>query len=186
MLFAAIDFTFIIPILVFVAFVGAVWGLLSMISNRNSRAQERLARLSRPQSLADIDLKMPKKERFQGVVETAKALSGPLMPGTELEQSALKTKLANAGFRSDSAVAVYLGLRFGSLLFFLLISLAYALPKHGFVLRGHHAIRIRVLDEIPYETFAGLSTEELTARVRDVFVRELGEDDAALPSAAAR
>jgi tight adherence protein C len=133
-LFAAIDFTFIIPILVFVAFVGAVWGLLSMISNRNSRAQERLARLSRPQSLADIDDKMPKKERFQGVMDTAKALSGPLMPGTELEQSALKTKLANAGFRSDSAVAVYLGLRFGSLLFFLLISLAYALPKHGFTL----------------------------------------------------
>src|SRR5215472_11197535 len=116
-----------IPLLVFVGFVGAVWGLLSMISNRNSRAQERLARLSRPQSLADMDDKMAKKERFQGVVETAKALSGPLMPTTELEQSALKTKLANAGFRSDSAVAVYLGLRFGSLLFFLVLSLMYAL-----------------------------------------------------------
>jgi tight adherence protein C len=129
--FAAIDFTFIIPLLVFVGFVGAVWGLLSMISNRNSRAQERLARLSRPQSLADIDDKMPKKERFQGVVETAKALSGPLMPHTELEQSALKTRLANAGFRSDSAVAVYLGLRFGSLVCFFLISLLYALPQYG-------------------------------------------------------
>ncbi len=136
MLFAAIDFTFIIPLLVFVGFVGAVWGLLSMISNRNSRAQERLARLSRPQSLADIDDKMPKKERFQGVVETAKALSGPLMPHTELEQSALKTKLANAGFRSDSAVAVYLGLRFGSLVFFFAVSLLYALPKYGLTLAG--------------------------------------------------
>jgi tight adherence protein C len=133
-LFAAIDFTFIIPLLVFVGFVGAVWALLSLISNRNSRAQERLARLSRPQSLVEIDLKQPKKERFQGVVETAKALSGPLMPGTELEQSALKTKLANAGFRSDSAVAVYLGLRFASLVTFFLISLAYALPKYGLTL----------------------------------------------------
>ena len=36
------------------------------------------------------------------------------MPKTELEQSALKIKLANAGFRSDSAVAVYLGIRFVS------------------------------------------------------------------------
>jgi len=133
-LFAEIDFTFLIPLLVFVGFVGAVWGVLSMISNRNSRAQERLARLSRPQSLADIDEKVPKKERFQGVMDTAKALSGPLMPGTELEQSALKTKLANAGFRSDSAVAVYLGLRFGSLLVFLVISLAYALPRYGLTL----------------------------------------------------
>jgi tight adherence protein C len=77
---------------------------------------------------------MPKKERFQGVVETAKALSGPLMPHTELEQSALKTKLANAGFRSDSAVAVYLGLRFGSLVFFFAVSLIYALPKYGFTI----------------------------------------------------
>jgi tight adherence protein C len=133
-LFAEIDFTFLLPLVVFVGFVGAVWAVLSMISNRNSRAHERLARLSRPQSLADIDEKMPKKERFQGVVETAKALSGPLMPGTELEQSALKTKLANAGFRSDSAVAVYLGMRFASLLAFFLMSLVYALPRFGFTL----------------------------------------------------
>ncbi len=136
MLFAAIDFTFLIPLVAFVGFVGAVWAVLSMISNRNSRAQERLARLSRPQSLVDIDVKMPKKERFQGVMETAKALSGPLMPGTELEQSALKTKLANAGFRSDSAVAVYLGMRFGSLLTFFAISLVYALPRYGLTISG--------------------------------------------------
>ncbi|HKI37185.1 MAG TPA: type II secretion system F family protein [Gemmataceae bacterium] len=134
MLFAAIDFTFLIPLLVFVGFVGAVWAVLSMISNRNSRAQERLVRMSRPQSLADIDEKMPKKERFHGVMETAKALSKPLMPGTELEQSALKTKLANAGFRSDSAVAVYLGMRFGSLVTFFAISLVYALPRYGLTL----------------------------------------------------
>jgi len=133
-LFAAIDFTFLIPLLVFVGFVGAVWAVLSMISNRNSRAQERLVRMSRPQSLADIDEKMPKKERFHGVMETAKALSKPLMPGTELEQSALKTKLANAGFRSDSAVAVYLGMRFGSLVTFFAISLVYALPRYGLTL----------------------------------------------------
>ncbi len=134
MLFAAIDFTFLIPLVVFVGFVGAVWAVLSMVSNRNSRAQERLARLSRPQSLVDMDVKMPKKERFQGVMDTAKALSAPLMPGTELEQSALKTKLANAGFRSDSAVSVYLGLRFGSLVTFFIISLAYAIPNYGLTL----------------------------------------------------
>ncbi len=131
MLFAEIDFTFLIPLLVFVGFVGGVWAVLSMISNRNSRAQERLARLSRPQSLAEIDEKMPKKERFQGVMDAAKALSGPLQPGTELEQSALKIKLANAGFRSDSAVAVYLGMRFASLVVFFGLSLVYALPRYG-------------------------------------------------------
>jgi tight adherence protein C len=130
--FAEIDFTFIIPILVFAMIVAAVWGVLSVVSSRNSRAQERLARMSsRPPSLAEIDEKMSKKERFQGVMDTAKALSGPLMPQTELEQSALKVRLANAGFRSDSAISVYLGARFASLLVFLVIALGYSLPKFG-------------------------------------------------------
>jgi tight adherence protein C len=110
----------IIPLLVFLGIVLGIWAVLSAISNRNSRAVERLARLSRPSSLADIaDPTVTKNERFAGLVETAKALSNPLMPKTELEQSALRTKLANAGFRSDAAVMVYSGLRLASLLFFL-------------------------------------------------------------------
>ncbi len=128
-LFALAD---LIPLLVFAGFVLAVWAVLSMLSQRNSKAAERLARMGRPQSLVDLeDPKLAKKERFQGVMDTAKALSGPLMPKTELEQSNLKIKLANAGFRSDSAVSVYLGLRFASLLFFLVVALAIALPQHG-------------------------------------------------------
>src|SRR5262249_47585016 len=95
----------IIPLFVFAGFVLGVWAVLSMISRRNSRAQERLARISRPASLVEIeDPKAAKKERFQGMMETAKALSAPLMPQTELEQNQLKVRLANAGFRSDSAV----------------------------------------------------------------------------------
>ena len=133
MFLASIDLTFVVPILVFLCFVLGVWAVLSMISNRNTRAQDRLARLSRPHSLAEIEdpKAAGKRERFHGVMETAKALSGPLMPQTELEQSALRTKMANAGFRSESAVAIYLGSRFASLILFLAISLAYALPRYG-------------------------------------------------------
>src|SRR4051812_192866 len=47
---------------------------------------------------------------------------------------------------------------------------AHALPKRGIVLRGRHAIRIRVLDEVPYATFAGLSVDELTEVIRNRFV----------------
>ena len=50
-----------------------------------------------------------------------------------------------------------------------------ALPKRGFVLRGRHPIRLRVLDEIPYESFASKSVEELTTQVRNLFAKELGE-----------
>ena len=52
---------------------------------------------------------------------------------------------------------------------------ANALPKRGFVLRGRHEIRIRVLDEIPYRTFADVPVEVLTERVRDIIATELGE-----------
>jgi tight adherence protein C len=122
----------VIPLFVFAAFVAAVWAVLSMISARNSRATERLARLSRPASLAEIeDPKLAKKERFQGVAEAARALSGPLMPKTELEQNQLKVKLANAGFRSDSAVAVYLGSRVASMILFFLLSVGFFLPYFG-------------------------------------------------------
>jgi 1-acyl-sn-glycerol-3-phosphate acyltransferase len=50
---------------------------------------------------------------------------------------------------------------------------ADALPKRGFVLRGHHDIRIRVLDEIPVAQFEHLSIEALTEMVRDLIAGEL-------------
>jgi len=131
-----IGFADLIPLLVFAMFVLGIWAVLSYLSQRNSRTQERLARLSRPVSLVDMEdpAKAAKRERFQGVMDTAKALSAPLMPQTELEQSKLRIRLANAGFRSDSAVSVYLGLRFGSLLFFSLLAALIFVTKYGITL----------------------------------------------------
>ena len=48
-------------------------------------------------------------------------------------------------------------------------------PKRGFVLQGRHAIRIRVLDAIPYARVASLSVEALTEHVRAIIAAELGE-----------
>ena len=122
----------LVPILIFGTFVFGVFGILSMLSNRNSRAQQRLDRLARPASLAEIeDPKMAKKDRFHGLMEVAKSFSAPMMPQTELERSELKVKLANAGFRSDSAVSVYLGIRFVTFLVFLAVSALVYLPQHG-------------------------------------------------------
>jgi 1-acyl-sn-glycerol-3-phosphate acyltransferase len=61
---------------------------------------------------------------------------------------------------------------------------AGALPKRGYVLKGRHAIRVRVLDAIPYKSFADLSVDTLTKRIHDLFRSELGEDDPAAPIAA--
>jgi 1-acyl-sn-glycerol-3-phosphate acyltransferase len=58
---------------------------------------------------------------------------------------------------------------------------ADALPKRGFVLQGRHAIRIRVLDEIPHEKLLGRPVEEVTAEVWRLFANELGPERVANP-----
>jgi tight adherence protein C len=143
MIFAFYYLPDIIPLLVFIGIVLMIWAVLSMISNRNSRAQERLSRLSRPASLAEIeDPTKGKADRFQGLVETAKAMSAPLMPKSELERNALKLRLANAGFRSDAAPLVYSGIRLASLLLFLAIGFAVVVPKQGLTLQSSKWIAI--------------------------------------------
>ncbi len=132
--FAMVAVTAIIPLLVFVGIVLGIWSVLSGISSRNSKALDRLARLSRPPSLADLeDPRSKNGARFAGLVETAKAISSPLMPQTEVEQSALKTRLANAGFRSDTAPMVYSGVRFACLLLFFLGSALIFVPGRPMV-----------------------------------------------------
>jgi tight adherence protein C len=109
----------------------AIWAVLNFVSERNARSQERLMRHSRPASLAEIeDPKVIKRaERFQGLTEMAKAISQPVMPQTELEQSNLRVRLANAGFRAESATAVYSGLRVACLVLALGTALASVLPQ---------------------------------------------------------
>src|SRR6188474_1758739 len=121
-LFALVGLNEIIPLVVMAVVVAAIFGGLTVMSNRNSRAAERLDRWSRPASLAEIETPGGKQNRFAGIMETAKAMSKPLMPQTELEQSELKIKMANAGFRSDSAVSIYLGLRFATFIAFLAVA----------------------------------------------------------------
>jgi tight adherence protein C len=112
------DFSqFVIPVLAFFTLFFGVWALLSAISTRNSRTQERLERISRSASLAEIEMpgNQSKEERFTGVKKAMEDLGAMLKPQTELEQNAVKLRLANAGFRSESSAAIYQGIRLGSL-----------------------------------------------------------------------
>ena len=137
MILASIGMAAVVPFVVFAAFIMATFAVLSMISQRNSRAQDRLSRLSRPQSMGEIDITTSKKdERMKGLVATAKSLAKPLMPQTELETSTLRMELSYAGFRSDSSVAVYAGIRFGLLLATLVVSFAVFVPQYGMNFNG--------------------------------------------------
>ncbi len=49
----------------------------------------------------------------------------------------------------------------------------HALPKYSLTLHGTHRIRVRVLDPVPYESFAGASEEELSKRLWEKINTEL-------------
>lgn len=117
----------------FVCMIGA-WTMLSMLSRRNlTRAEERLDRIGRPKSLAEIELVQNKtQERFSSLKETMSSLGSALEPQSELEKNSLKIKLANAGFRSESAPSIYQGLRIASLLIFLAPAVLIFGLKSGF------------------------------------------------------
>src|SRR6516165_3946837 len=126
----------LIPLGVLAIVFAGVWTGLTMISKRNSRTQERLARISRPPSLLDIpDPTGEREERFKGIKGAIQSMGGLTAPRTELEQSELKVKLANAGFRSESAAAIYSGLRFASLIAFFILSLLWFF-KYGLTMKG--------------------------------------------------
>jgi len=133
-LFAILTAEEITPILVFCAIMAGTFWVLSLISNRNSQAEERLERIGRPKSLVEIEMaQMESKQRFSGLKEAFSNLGG-VMEQNEGEKNSLRLKLANAGFRSESAAGVYQGIRVVCLVAFLLPALFFFLLKDGFTL----------------------------------------------------
>ena len=127
------DPTILLPIIVFVIIVAAVWWVLSWVSNRNSQAEDRLARLSRSKSLAEIDMKKEPNKNLAGIKKTIEGLGASISQNqSELERNSLRVKLANAGFRSETAPAIYQGLRVFSLAVFLLPAILIFLLHDGF------------------------------------------------------
>ena len=63
---------------------------------------------------------------------------------------------------------------------------ANALPKRGFVLQGRHAIRIRVLDEIPHEKLRVRPVEQVAREVWQIFATVLGPERVVAPEPARR
>lgn len=125
------------PLVIFGTIMLGVFWLLTTISNRNSQAEERLERIGRPKSLAEIDMsERESTERFTGLKNAFSNLGSAMEPQSELEKNTLKLTLANAGFRSDSAASIYQGLRLVSIAVFLLPALLIFGVKDGFQLNS--------------------------------------------------
>jgi len=136
-LFAFLTAEDMMPVVVFIAIVSGVFWLLSAISNRNSQAEERLERIGRPKSLVEIEMAQAEtKGRFSGLKEAFSNLGTQIDNSNEVDRNSLKIKMANAGFRSENAAAVYQGIRAVCLVAFLLPALFFFLLKDGFTVRS--------------------------------------------------
>ncbi|MCA9179341.1 MAG: type II secretion system F family protein [Planctomycetales bacterium] len=115
------DYTVIVMLAAFGGAASIAWVVFEMFVAAKSRAEERLDEmrdpsLRRSREEAEQAQAKSKKEALGRIVEKAQALAKPLKPKTELEQGKLKTKLANAGFRNESASNVFLGLKIAALM----------------------------------------------------------------------
>jgi tight adherence protein C len=127
----------LLPFFITVGVILLVFMLLNFISRRNRAVDERIQRVvrARPgQSQADIAPPgaSPGLEKVQDLISKAQVFSGALMPKTELEQNVLKLRLANAGFRNEKAVSVYLGIKMISLVVLTVIPAFILVPTKLF------------------------------------------------------
>jgi len=136
----AVGVTELAPFVVFAAIVAGAWFLMNALTRRSSRAEERLDRLGRGQSSADLDVD-PRKQRFSGLKDAIASIGGG--GGlNELEQNKLKLKLTNAGFRSDTAPMIYQGLRVVCIALFLVPTSGVMLLMEGFTQKAFFYIVI--------------------------------------------
>lgn len=121
MLFARlINFESLVPFAVFGMFAAGIWWLMETLASRRGRALERLEEFKNPLQRKRRDEEgglVKKPDPMTRVLAAASpALAKPLAPKNEQEANKLKTKLMNAGFRSEAAPSVFLGLKLIGLL----------------------------------------------------------------------
>ena len=113
-----INFESLVPLALFGTFAALAWWALDLTAAGKPRAVERLEELKDPRkrrkAIAESALK--KSAAFTRVLEKASpSLAKPLQPKSAAELGRLRTRLSNAGFRSEAAGTVYLGLKFAGL-----------------------------------------------------------------------
>lgn len=114
----SLDWSKLVPFAAFGMFAILSFLLLETLAARKPRTVERLQELARPQTrrVPGESAAIKKRDGLTRALEKATpALAKPLEPKSEIEKSKLKQKLAEAGFLGDSAVQIYLGLKFAGL-----------------------------------------------------------------------
>ncbi len=116
--FSAISFLVLLPFAVFGVIAAVVWLVLSRVVADPSRAEQRLDVFRDPTARQKGDKAGAKEtSAVAKVLEKASpALARPLQPKSATEANKLKLRLSHAGFRSESAPTVFLGLKLAALI----------------------------------------------------------------------
>jgi tight adherence protein C len=117
---AIVDLNLILPVLAFVMFGACAWLFMDWITTRKTNAEQRLDEFRDPQ-LRRAKLEDRGKRSSVGAVKdvlkrATPALAAPLQPKKSSEVGKLRLKLAQAGFRSEAAPSVFLGMKFAGLI----------------------------------------------------------------------
>lgn len=128
-----------VPVLIAISVGIVVWMIVSFVSRRGEETSERLQRFGKVQRGGERleSSTGAGSEKLQDLLErAAPALAKPLTPQSEEEQSELRIRLANGGWRGESAPTVYLGIRFAFLIAGLVLALIFIIPTQGFSKNG--------------------------------------------------
>jgi tight adherence protein C len=97
---------------IFGAVACGVWWLLELLATGKPRAERRLDEFREPNSRRGDSQVSKRSEGMTRLLEKASpAFSRPLQPKTEEEVGKLRLKLGYAGFRSETATSIFLGLK---------------------------------------------------------------------------
>ncbi len=120
---ATIDYLYFLPVAAFFLFAAGAWLLIDWLTSNKSNAEQRLDEFRDPKRRRRKQLEEQNSNRLsasniaQAIKRASPALAKPLQPKTETDVSKLKLRLAQAGFRSEGAASVFLGLKFAGLVF---------------------------------------------------------------------
>lgn len=132
------DFAQLVPWAVFIGIALGIVAISSVFSRKANRSTERLDILKNPQARLKTGLGEkgePGASERTGmgkvIEQAAPALSKALQPATDLEKSALKLRLANAGFNSPHASELYLAIKVAALISGCVIGTGFGAVKYG-------------------------------------------------------
>ncbi len=134
--------SYLVPMAVFFGISIGVWAILSIFSGSESRASERLDELKDPSRRAQGQTGGKPAKVTDVFARAAPALSKALQPKTELEQSQLKVRLANAGFNSPNAPTFFLAVKMACFGIGLVAGGGLGAFKYGFNFYGFTSLAI--------------------------------------------